>query len=153
MAQTEGDLVVGFCSEIMTIVPGAIGKTVPGHVVEIIDEEGKIAKQDEIGFPETDVGLTITTAGTKLLAQIVGLGNVKELVFTGDVVDAQEALSIGLANKVVAAESLLDESMAMARRIGKKYPLALNLNSPGSPSTRDCSRASSKHWNWKPAIF
>jgi acetyl-CoA synthetase len=47
--QTECDLVVGFCSEIMTIVPGAIGKTVPGHVVEIIDENGKITKHDEIG--------------------------------------------------------------------------------------------------------
>jgi acetyl-CoA synthetase len=47
--QTECDLVVGFCSEIMTIVPGAIGKTVPGHVVEILDENGKIARHDEIG--------------------------------------------------------------------------------------------------------
>ena len=47
--QTECDLVVGFCSEIMSIVPGAIGKAVPGHVVEIIDEEGEIAKQDELG--------------------------------------------------------------------------------------------------------
>jgi len=47
--QTECDLVVGFCSEIMDIVPGAIGKAVPGHVVEIIDEDGKIAKHDELG--------------------------------------------------------------------------------------------------------
>jgi acetyl-CoA synthetase len=47
--QTECDLVVGFCSEIMNIVPGAIGKTVPGHVVEIIDEDGKIAKHDHLG--------------------------------------------------------------------------------------------------------
>ena len=47
--QTECDLVVGFCSEIMSIVPGAIGKAVPGHVVEIIDEDGEIAKQDELG--------------------------------------------------------------------------------------------------------
>ena len=47
--QTECDLVVGFCSEIMNIVPGAIGKAVPGHVVEIIDEDGKIAKHNELG--------------------------------------------------------------------------------------------------------
>jgi len=47
--QTECDLVVGFCSEIMTIVPGAIGKTVPGHVVEIIDEDGKVAKHGDLG--------------------------------------------------------------------------------------------------------
>ena len=47
--QTECDLVVGFCSEIMNIVPGAIGKAVPGHIVEIIDEDGKIAKHDQLG--------------------------------------------------------------------------------------------------------
>jgi enoyl-CoA hydratase len=88
----------------------------------------RIAAEDaKFGFPETDVGLTITTAGTKLLAQIVGLGKAKELVFTGDFIDAHEALAIGLANKVVAAERLLDESMAMARRIGEKSQLALKL--------------------------
>jgi acetyl-CoA synthetase len=47
--QTECDLVVGFCSEIMNIVPGAIGKAVPGHIVEIIDEDGKIARHDQLG--------------------------------------------------------------------------------------------------------
>ncbi len=86
------------------------------------------AEEAKFGFPETDVGLTITTAGTKLLAQIVGLGKAKELVFTGDFIDAHEAMVIGLANKVVAAEHLLDESMAMARRIGEKSPLALRLS-------------------------
>ena len=86
------------------------------------------AESAKFGFPETDVGLTITTAGTKLLAQIVGLGKAKELVFTGDFIDAREAMAIGLANKVVAAESLLDETMAMARRIGEKSPLALKLS-------------------------
>jgi acetyl-CoA synthetase len=47
--QTECDLVVGFCSEVMNMVPGAIGKAVPGHVVEIINEDGRIAKRDELG--------------------------------------------------------------------------------------------------------
>ena len=86
------------------------------------------AESAKFGFPETDVGLTISTAGTKLLAQIVGLGKAKELVFTGDFIDAHEAVKIGLANKVVATESLLDESIAMARRIGDKSPLALKLS-------------------------
>lgn len=79
------------------------------------------------GFPETEVGLTITTAGTKLLSQIVGLGKAKELVFTGDFIDAREALRIGLVNKVVASESLMEESLAMARKISEKSPLALKL--------------------------
>ena len=47
--QTECDLVVGFCSEVMKTVPGAIGKAVPGHVVEIIDEDGRVVKRDELG--------------------------------------------------------------------------------------------------------
>ena len=47
--QTECDLVVGFCSEVMNMVPGAIGRAVPGHVVEIINEDGRIAKRNELG--------------------------------------------------------------------------------------------------------
>lgn len=86
------------------------------------------AEEAKFGFPETEVGLTITTAGTKLLTQIVGLGKAKELVFTGDLIDAPEALRIGLANRVVLAEDLLDEALAMARRIGEKSPLALKLS-------------------------
>jgi enoyl-CoA hydratase len=86
------------------------------------------AEVAKFGFPETEVGLTITTAGTKLLAQLVGLGKAKELVFTGDLIDASEALRIGLTNKVVLAENLLDEALAMARRIAEKSPLALKLS-------------------------
>ncbi len=86
-----------------------------------------VAENAKFGFPETEVGLTITTAGTKLLAQIVGLGKAKEMVFTGDLIDAREALRIGLANKVVSDESLLDAALAMAQRIGAKSPLALKL--------------------------
>lgn len=89
----------------------------------------RIAAEDaKFGFPEVDVGLTVTTAGTKLLSQIVGLGKAKELVFTSEFVDAREALRIGLANKVTPAADLLDEAMAMARKIGEKSPLALKLS-------------------------
>jgi enoyl-CoA hydratase len=89
----------------------------------------RIAAEDaKFGFPETEVGLTVTTAGTKLLAQIVGLGKAKELIFTGEFVDAREAERIGLANKVVPVEKLLDEALTMAENIAKKSPLALKLS-------------------------
>ncbi|MGD9225641.1 MAG: enoyl-CoA hydratase/isomerase family protein [Desulfobacterales bacterium] len=89
----------------------------------------RIAAEDaQFGFPETEVGLTITTAGTKLLTQIVGLGKAKELVFTGDFINAHEAMRIGLANNVVSADSLLDEALSMAQRIGEKSPLSLKLS-------------------------
>ena len=47
--QTECDYVIGFCSEVMSVVPGAIGKAVPGHQVEIINDDGDIAKAGELG--------------------------------------------------------------------------------------------------------
>ena len=47
--QTECDLVVGFCSQVMPIVPGAIGKAVPGHVVEILDGQGAPAAPGTVG--------------------------------------------------------------------------------------------------------
>jgi len=47
--QTECDLVIGFCSEVMKIAPGTIGKAVPGHIVETINEGGEILKPGELG--------------------------------------------------------------------------------------------------------
>jgi enoyl-CoA hydratase len=80
------------------------------------------------GFPETGVGLTVTTAGTKLLTQLVGLGKAKELIFTGEFIDAGEAVKIGLANRIVPDEKLMDESIAMAEKIADRSPLALRLS-------------------------
>ncbi len=89
----------------------------------------RLAAEDAVfGFPETEVGLTITTAGTKLLAQIVGLGKAKELVFTADHVAAPEALGMGLINRMVPGRALLEEAMALAERIAQRSPLALRLS-------------------------
>jgi enoyl-CoA hydratase len=89
----------------------------------------RIAAEDaRFGFPETGVGLTVTTAGTKLLTQLVGLGKAKELIFTGEFIDAMEAHRIGLANKVVPAGNLMTESLKMAKHIGTRSPLALKLS-------------------------
>lgn len=86
------------------------------------------AKDAKFGFPETGVGLTVTNAGTKLISQIVGLGKAKELIFTGDIIDAAEALRIGLVNKVVARDQLQAEAMNMCRKINERSPLALRLS-------------------------
>jgi len=80
------------------------------------------------GFPETGVGLTVTTAGTKLLTQLVGLGKAKELVFTGEFVDAGTAERIGLANRVVPRDRLMEEALETARKIAERSPLSLKLS-------------------------
>ena len=89
----------------------------------------RIASQGaRFGFPETDVGMTVTTAGTKLLSHLVGLGKAKELVFTGEFIDAVEAARIGLVNRVVAEERLMEEAMDVAQKIALRSPLALRLS-------------------------
>jgi enoyl-CoA hydratase len=81
-----------------------------------------------LGFPETTVGMTVTNAGTKILPHLVGLGKAKELVLTGDFIDALEAQRIGLINSVVSSENLMTESMAMAKKIASRSPLATRLS-------------------------
>lgn len=89
----------------------------------------RIAAESAVfGFPETGVGLTVTNAGTKLLTHLVGLGKAKELIFTGDFIDANEACKIGLANNVVPDDDLMDEALSMAQKIAQRSPMALRLS-------------------------
>ncbi len=80
------------------------------------------------GFPETGVGLTVTNAGTKLLTHLVGLGKAKELVLTGDFIEAREAARIGLVNRVTPDAALMEAALAMADKIARRSPLAQRLS-------------------------
>lgn len=86
------------------------------------------AADARFGFPETGVGLTLTGAGTKLITQIVGLGKAKELIFSGEIIDAQEALRIGLVNRVVEPASLEAETMRFCRKVNENSPMAIRLS-------------------------
>ena len=85
------------------------------------------SEKAKFGQPEVTLGITPGFAGTQRLPRLVGKGRAKELLYTGDMIDAQEAYRIGLANKVVAAEELLPAAKAMAQKIASRASVAVQL--------------------------
>ncbi|MCK4297515.1 MAG: enoyl-CoA hydratase/isomerase family protein [Candidatus Marinimicrobia bacterium] len=81
----------------------------------------------KFGQPEVKLGIIPGHAGTQRLARLVGISIAKELIFTGDIIDAQEALRIGLVNKVIEQESLLEEVNNIANKIVAVGPTAVRL--------------------------
>lgn len=81
----------------------------------------------KFGQPEAGLGITPGFGGTQRLPRIVGLGKAKELIYTCDIIKADEALRIGLVNRVVEVEALLDEAKAMAKKIAVNAPIAVKL--------------------------
>jgi len=79
----------------------------------------------KLGQPEVSLGIIPGFGGTQRLARRVGIGRARELCYTGDTIDAAEALRIGLVNAVVPHAELLDKVRAVAGKIAKKGRLAV----------------------------
>ena len=87
----------------------------------------RIASENaQLGTPEVKLGIMCGYAGTQRLPRLVGKGRALEMLLTGELVDAAEALRIGLVNRVVPREKLLAEAEGLLRR--------MLANGPRSPS-------------------
>jgi enoyl-CoA hydratase len=82
----------------------------------------------KIGQPEVGLGITPGFSGTQRLPRIVGEGRAKELIYTAKAITADEAFRIGLVNRVVEPEQLMDEAMALAKTIAKNAPIAVRFS-------------------------
>jgi enoyl-CoA hydratase len=94
---------------------------------------------DRAKFAELFVlrGLVSDVAGLGRLAQVVGRERAAELLFTGDVIDAAEALHIGLVGRVVAHDDLMPAALALAGRIAANPPLAVQRLKAGLRTALD----------------
>jgi enoyl-CoA hydratase/3-hydroxyacyl-CoA dehydrogenase len=81
----------------------------------------------KIGLPEVGLGIHPGFGGTQRLPRLIGRAKAKELIFTGDTISAKEAARIGLVNKTVPGENLLDECKNLGARILSKGPVAIQL--------------------------
>lgn len=75
-----------------------------------------VADNAKLGLPEILLGIIPGAGGTQRLARLVGPAKAKDMIYTGRFVDAAEAERIGLADRVVPADQVLDEAMAWARQ-------------------------------------
>ncbi len=81
----------------------------------------------KIGQPEINLAITPGGGGTQRLPRLIGPSKAKMLLFTGDIISAEEALRIGLVDRVFSADRLMDETMEFAKKIASKPKLALRL--------------------------
>jgi enoyl-CoA hydratase len=85
------------------------------------------SEKASFGQPEIKLGIIPGGGGTQRLTRLVGEGKAMEMILTGDVIDAQTALRLGLVNMVVPAADLEAKSIEIANRIGEKSPIALRM--------------------------
>ena len=86
----------------------------------------RIAADDsKLGQPEVNLSVIPGGGGTQRLPRLVGAGIAKELIYTGKQITAQEAQNIGLINKAVPKDMVLEEAKKMAKLIAAKRPLAV----------------------------
>ena len=86
-----------------------------------------IANEAKIGLPEIKLGIFPGGGGSQRLMRQLPLCQAKLLMFTGDFLDADEAVAMGLVNRAVPRTLLMDETMKLATRIAEKSPIALKF--------------------------
>ncbi|MGI6453953.1 MAG: enoyl-CoA hydratase/isomerase family protein [Syntrophomonadaceae bacterium] len=85
------------------------------------------AESGRFGQPEINIGIIPGGGGLSRLPRLVGIAKAKEMVFSGKIISAEEALRINLVNKVVPDEKLMEETLKMAQAFAKHSPVALGL--------------------------
>jgi enoyl-CoA hydratase/carnithine racemase len=110
-------------------VVAALHRYVPGLALEVaLACDLRIATEDcELGLPEVRLGLVPDVGGTTRLVRTVGYARAKELIMTGRMIGAAQALAIGLVHEVVPTGEHLEAAARVAREMAGNAPLAVGL--------------------------
>lgn len=87
-----------------------------------------VSENAKFGQPEVNLGIIPGYGGTQRLPKLIGLGRAMELILSGELIDANEAYRIGLANKIYPSNELIDKSIELAKKILSKGRIAVSLS-------------------------
>jgi len=85
------------------------------------------AEEAQIGSPEARVTSSVTGGAMRLVQDLIGPGKAKELLFTAQYIDGKEAERIGLVNKAVPLDRLMDETREMAKKIAENSAFSIKM--------------------------
>ena len=95
------------------------------------------AEEAKIGSPEARVTSSVTGGAMRLVQDLVGPGKARELLFTSEYIDGKEAKRIGLVNRAVSLDTLMDEARGMARKIAENSSFSIQMIKKGLNMARD----------------
>ena len=98
-----------------------------GNEIALASDIRIASSNARFGQPEINLGFIPGSGATQRLTRLVGPGKARELIFTGAIIDAREALRIGLVNQVVEPEELMPLGLKMAQQIAEKSAFALKM--------------------------
>jgi len=112
----------------MPVVAGIDGYTLGGGMELATAADMRVASESsQFGQPEHDLGLLPGWGGTQRLANIVGEGRAKEIIFTAERYEAEEMADYGFLNEVTSSEDLLDAAEELARDLAAGPPIAMDF--------------------------
>jgi len=124
IARRAGDRIYNLSKPVIAAINGyAFGG---GNELALACDLRIASEKAQFGQQEINLGIIPGGGAIPRLTQLVGLTRAKEIVYTGDVMDARSALQMGLINKIVPPEKLMEEARALARKLLSKSSLALS---------------------------
>jgi len=96
-----------------------------------------VAEEAKIGSPEARVTSSVTGGAMRLVQDLIGPGKARELLFTSEYIDGKEAERIGLVNRAVPLDSLMEEARKMAEKMAENSSFSIKMIKKGLNMARD----------------
>lgn len=119
------DKVEGFCKPVIAAVNGlALGG---GCELALACDFIISTSHAKFGLPEINLGIIPGGGGTQRLTRLIGQAKAKELLYFGEIIDAEKALEFGLVNKVTDADKIMEEAKVWAEKLAQKPVIAMKM--------------------------